>query len=118
MSINAREKGQRGELDASKFLSGLGIKSRRGQQFSGLEGEDVVSADLPDVHWEVKRTEKLRLDSAMQQAENDAILGQIPAVLHKKNFKPWLLTIPAERMLDFARAILAATEVDDFFDSS
>lgn len=116
MSKRSRDKGKRGERLAAKLLSELGINSHRGQQYNGLEGEDVVSLDLATVHWEVKHVETLSVQAAMRQSEGDALLGQIPAVLHKKNNKPWLLTIPADRMLDFAHAVIAATKVSDLFD--
>ena len=45
---------------------------------------------LPGIHIECKRTESLRLYEALEQAERDAgASGDLPAVFHRKNGKPW-----------------------------
>ncbi|MGA1753731.1 MAG: hypothetical protein ACO395_10350, partial [Pontimonas sp.] len=53
--------------------------------------------DLP-FHVEVKRVEKLNLEAACDQARKDSAGGQW-IVLHRKNRKPWLVTIDAEEFL-------------------
>ena len=75
------------------------FKCRRGQQFSGANGDpDVVG--LPLLHIECKAVEKLNLRDAMAQSERDAREDEIPVVMHKKNRKPWLVTLNLE---DFMR---------------
>lgn len=97
--MNSRAKGKRAELELAKLLRGYGFKdARRGQQFSGIEGEDVVG--LPMLHIECKNVQQLNLREAMAQSERDAKEGQIPVVMHKKDRKPWLVTINLE---DFIR---------------
>ena len=66
---------------------------RRGQQFSGIEGEDCVN--LPYIWQEIKWVEKLNIRSAMGQATSDAE-DRIPIVAHKQNHKEWLVTMRAE----------------------
>ncbi|MEG0379219.1 MAG: hypothetical protein RR614_12140 [Eubacterium sp.] len=92
MAINSRNKGKRGELEFAKVCRSYGYEdSRRGQQYSGLEGEDVVG--LPGIHIEVKRVESLNIEKAMQQSIRDA--GDlIPIVAHRKNHEGWKITIP------------------------
>lgn len=95
--INSRRKGCNGEREIAKILRGYGYDARRGQQYSGANGDaDVVG--LPGVHIEVKRVEALNIDKAMEQAERDARTGEIPTVWHRKNGKEWKVTL---RLKDF-----------------
>ena len=50
---------------------------------------------LPGVHIECKRVEKLNLYAAMEQAQRDADRFQdgAPCVFHRRNRKPWLVTM-------------------------
>lgn len=95
MSVNSRQKGKRGELELSKLFREHGFDARRGQQYSGLEGDaDVVG--LPGIHVECKRVEALNLYAAMEQAVRDHREGEAPVVFHRKNGKPWLVTMNFE----------------------
>lgn len=90
--MNSRDKGKRGELEAAHLLRKYGYDARRGQQFSGINGDaDVVG--LPGIHIEVKRVEKLNINDAVDQSCRDASIGELPIVLHRKNRKPWLVTM-------------------------
>lgn len=96
--MNSRVKGKRGELEIAKILREHGFNARRGQQFSGLNGDaDVVGVD--GLHLEVKRVEALNIDKAMEQSIRDARDGEIPTVFHRKNGKPWLVTLGLENFL-------------------
>lgn len=98
MGKMSRDKGKRGELELAKLLRQHGYDARRGQQFSGANGDpDVVG--LPGIHIEVKRVEKLNLYQAMEQATNDAREGEAPAVFHRRNGKYWLVTMELEDWL-------------------
>lgn len=46
MSINSKAKGAKGERELANKLKEYGYKCRRGQQYNGLEGEDVVRTRL------------------------------------------------------------------------
>ena len=97
---NSRAKGARGERELSKVLRGYGYDTRRGQQYSGANGDaDVVG--LPNIHIECKWVEKLNLDKAMNQSIDDARDGEIPVVMHKKNRKPWLITMRLDEWMKF-----------------
>ena len=70
------------------------VDARRGQQYSGIEGEDVVG--LPGVHIEVKRVEQLRLHKAIAQSVQDAKDDEIPIVAHRRNRSEWLVVLRAD----------------------
>lgn len=90
--VNSREKGRRGEIEIAHKLQEYGYNTRRGQQYSGANGDaDVVG--LPNVHLEIKRVEKLNLYDAMAQSVHDARDGEVPVVMHRKNRCDWLVTM-------------------------
>ena len=91
---DSRAKGARAERQLAKELRRLGYEdARRGQQFSGANGDpDVVG--LPSVHIECKHVERLNIHEAMEQSKRDAREGEKPVVMHKKNRTEWLVTMP------------------------
>lgn len=95
MSINSRSKGAKGERELAKILREYGYPCRRGQQYSGANGDaDVVG--LPNIHIEVKRRERLEIYSAIAQAVRDTKNDEKPAVFHRKNECEWLVTMRLE----------------------
>lgn len=98
---NGKQKGKRGELEFAKLCRDQGYEDcRRGQQYNGLEGEDVVG--LPNIHIEVKRTQALRLYEAMDQATRDA--GEkLPIVAHRRNNCDWVVIMPVEAWFEIYR---------------
>lgn len=92
MGKMSREKGKAGEREFAGLCRAHGYDARRGRQFNGLGGEDVVG--LPGVHVEVKRVERLDLYGAMAQSRHDAH-GKVPIVAHRRNRSEWLVTLPA-----------------------
>lgn len=101
--MNSRDKGARGERELANLLKTYGYDTRRGQQFSGANGDaDVVG--LPGVHLEIKRVEKLNIDNAMDQSIRDAREGEKPTVMHRKNNKKWLVTMPLIEWMDLYQA--------------
>ena len=93
-SINSREKGKRGEREAVNFLTTLGWMAKRGQQYAGGTDSPDVIHDIPGVHLEVKRVERLNLGAAMAQARRDAG-PKTPVVMHRRNGEDWLVTVDA-----------------------
>mgnify|MGYP002519700377 CR=1 FL=1 len=89
---DSRAKGARGERELAKKLREFGFHARRGQQYSGANGDaDVIG--VPDIHIECKRVEKLNINKAMRQSLNDARQGEKAVVMHKKNDEKWLVTM-------------------------
>ena len=92
MAVNSRAKGARGEREIANILKEYGYEARRGQQYSGANGDaDVVG--LPGIHIEVKRVEALNIDKAMDQANRDAKDYEIPVVIHRKDRMNWKVTM-------------------------
>jgi Holliday junction resolvase len=74
--VNSRDKGKRGEREWAGVLRDEGFTAYRGSQYSGktpdgLPSPDIHCPDLP-IHWEVKRTNKLNLRAAVNQAKDDS----------------------------------------------
>ena len=88
-------------------LRANGYTARRGQQFSGSpDSPDVVCEELAWAHFEVKAVERLNIHDAMEQARRDAGQLNTPFVCHKRNFRPWLVTMDAETFFQFLRGVL------------
>lgn len=96
--MNSREKGKRGEREFVEFLKGRGIHARRGQQFNGTEGKDVIHG-MTGIHFEVKRTEQLRLNEAYAQARRDADF-EAPVVAWKRNRGRWMAIMAMDDLID------------------
>ena len=95
--MNSNDKGER---EFAALCRNNGYECRRGQQFSRLEGEDVVG--LPNIHIEVKRVEKLNIHNAMDQSIRDA-REKLPIVAHRRNDCSWLITMPVEAWFELYR---------------
>lgn len=97
---NSRQKGKRGERAWRDELRSAGfVKSYRGQQYhGGTDSPDVVCPELPNIHFEVKYTQKLDLYGAILQAVTDTKgADKIPVVAHKRNNCEWLVTMQADQ---------------------
>lgn len=91
---NGKQKGKRGELECANKLKEYGFNCRRTAQYNGKELDskaDVVG--LSGIHIEVKRVERLNIDTAMEQAIRDCKSEEMPTVFHRRNGKPWLVTM-------------------------
>lgn len=96
MPINSKLKGNEGEREFAKLCQKFGYKARRGQQFSGINGDADIVGGPDGFHFEVKRVERLNIYSAVEQSKRDARDGEKPVVAHRKNRKEWLITMPAD----------------------
>lgn len=102
--INSRDKGAVGERElAAEFNRLFGISTRRGQQYSGIEGKDVVGLD--GIHVECKRKEKFNAYIAIEQAVRDAKGKDLPVVFHRKNRKPWLVVVRLDDLMALAEQL-------------
>lgn len=94
MAIHSLNKGKQGEREAAKWLNEtLGLNARRGVQYQGSpDSPDIAQQAIPDIHFEIKRVERLNLESAMKKAQDDAG-KKLPIVLHRRNRSDWLVTV-------------------------
>ena len=100
--MNSRNKGAAGERELAKALREYGYEARRGQQYSGANGDaDVIG--LPGVHIECKRVEKLNVDDALFQSIHDAKENELPVVMHRKNHTEWKVTMRLEDWIKLYR---------------
>ena len=104
MGSMSKRKGAAGEREAAEKLNEvLGTRFHRGRQYHGGPESPDLAGDLPGLHLEVKRCERLRLYEALAQARRDASVTQVPAVMHRANQKPWVIVVDVEdliRLLD------------------
>ena len=100
MGRTQQRKGRGGELELCRILNAAGLPVSPGEPVSFGGTPDI--AGLPGVHIECKRVERLNLRAAMEQAERDAdSFGDgSPAVFHRQNRKPWLVTMKLEDWLE------------------
>lgn len=96
--VNSKRKGKVGELEASKaWAEAFRCEARRGQQFAGgADSPDIVHS-VPGVHLEVKRTERLHLYDALEQAQSESG-GSCPVVLHRANNRQWVAIVPLDAL--------------------
>lgn len=106
MAINSKQKGKRFELLLASKLREYGYKARRTAQFCGNTGDASDVVGLPGIHIEAKHAEQMRLYDWMAQAKRDAAAngkGNLPAVFHKKNNAPILVTMELETFMQLYR---------------
>lgn len=106
MGKRSQRKGRAGELELARVLKASGYQQAEpGKAASYGETPDVVG--LPGIHIEVKRVERLNVPEAMGQAVRDASAFHdgTPALFHRRNREPWLVTM---RLEDWLRLYAAA----------
>ena len=102
--VNGKQKGSAGERELAAKLREHGFSARRTQQFCGKAGDsDVECIELADYHIECKRVERLNIDQAMDQSLRDC-QDRTPIVCHRRNHKPWLVTMFLEDWIKLINA--------------
>lgn len=97
--MNSKRKGCQGERELAAVLREYGYDCRRGQQFSGgADSPDVTG--LPGIHIECKRVENLNIHKAYEQAVRDSEGRAVPAVFHRRNREPWMVTIGLDDFME------------------
>ena len=96
MGKSSQRKGASGERELAELLRDYGYNAERGGSLTFGSTPDVTG--LPGIHIEVKRTERLNVLEAYQQAVRDADRFQdgVPALFHRRNRSPWLVTMSFE----------------------
>jgi hypothetical protein len=119
MGRAAREKGKRGEREAAAELGTLlGVDARRGVQYQGGPDSPDVVIDGVAIHVEAKRTEKLTLWPAVDQARADAPTGKVPLVWHRPNRRGSVVIVETARLLELARELVRAADAKEIGDGS
>ena len=94
MAVNSKRKGAAGERELAHKLNEYGFETRRSVQYNGKADDGKADlVNLPGIHIECKRVERLNVSEAMAQAINDAKGGEMPTVFHRKNREGWLVTM-------------------------
>ena len=98
--MNSRTKGATGERQLAKKLREYGYEARRGQQFSGANGDADVVTNMGNIHIECKYTARGHglLYDWLNQSKHDAKENELPVVMHRYVSKdarglPWLVTL-------------------------
>ena len=96
----SQRKGRDGELELARVLQEYGYDVQPGRAQSYGEVPDLTG--LSGVHIEVKRVERLNVPEAMAQAVRDSekFRDGSPAVFHRRNRGPWLVTQRLEDWLE------------------
>ena len=96
MSKSQQRKGADGERELVEVLNGFGFKTERGGSQTFGTVPDITG--LPGIHVECKRVERLNVSVALAQAVRDAdrFRDGLPAVFHRRNRQPWLVTMRLE----------------------
>lgn len=100
MGKQSQRKGAAGELELVEILNGYGYETERGGSLTYGTVPDVTG--LPGIHIECKRSERLNISDAINQAARDSLRFRdgLPAVFHRRNRQPWLVTM---RLIDWMR---------------
>ena len=108
MGRMSRQKGKRGERECAAELAALlGVAARRGVQYQGgPDSPDVVLEGVP-IHVECKRTERLDLYAAVEQAAIECG-DKLPIVWHRRNGKGSVVIVKTTQLMALALAIVEA----------
>lgn len=100
--MNSKRKGSAGERELCALLQQTGLAYRNDQRYvGGVDNPDIaLQANGQTFHVECKRTEKLSLYEAYEQAERDANGHAVPVVMHRRSRKPWLCVMRLEDWLN------------------
>lgn len=108
----SREKGARGEREVVTIATDCGLRAERqaNLQASGQgDHSDVALLDIPTLHLEVKRDERMSVDTMLRQAEKDAGL-RVPVVIWRRNKRKWRADVPLEDYFKLLRVELDARD--------
>lgn len=97
---NGNAKGKAGERELAKVLKKAGFEARRAQQYCGQAGDEDIRHNIPGLYIECKRVEKLNVLRAYKQAVTDSAGShKVPAVMHRCNRSPWMVTVSLDDFL-------------------
>jgi Holliday junction resolvase len=97
----SRDKGATAERELAAILAdqlGVVVKRKLGQ---AREGGDDIQVD--HYRLEVKRREKLAIDTWCKQVEDVAQPGEWPIVVYRRNGQPWRAVVPIDLLIKAMR---------------
>lgn len=99
---NSRAKGKRGEQEfINLHLRSVWPDACRNIDQFGSDKRDCLH--VGGIHWQIKRTEGLRLWEAIAQAETEAAADDLPVVAFRRNGSAWYCTLRAEALIPLLR---------------
>lgn len=101
MGKSERNKGANAEREIAKIFNENGFHARRGQVFN--KEPDVIVFDLPWLHIEVKRHEKITMPAWMKQSEEACKDGQHPCVIFRQSRRNWWIAFPLDVALNLLK---------------
>lgn len=100
--VNSRRKGKRGELEfIQRHLIPFWPDAKRNLDQFGDDKRDCL--EVGGVHWQIKRTENLKLWKAIEQAETEAAEHDLPVVAFRRNHSKWYCIVEADEMVALLR---------------
>ena len=80
-------------MEICRIFQAHGIRAEPGKPVSFGETPDVLN--IPGIHPEIKRVERLNVPEAMKQAARDAekFHDGAPTLFHRRSREPWLVTM-------------------------
>lgn len=100
---NSRNKGKRGELRLVHEFQAWGWPARRGQQYSGANGDADIEG-VPYLHIECKWCNTMKLYKWLEQSYRDARPDEIPVVCHLRDKDIFKITLAGDRFMEIFRA--------------
>ena len=99
MAANSRSKHFRGHQDFVRACREQGFETVR------CTHGRLDCSSLPEIHVTIRRTERLRMETAMEEAAAEA--GKMPVVLaHRSNGHPWRITMGLDTFFLLYRAFI------------
>lgn len=99
MGKSQRDKGTRGEQEVARFYRDRGHPAARVPNSGGLDTKgDVVGVD--GIHIEAKFKERMDIWACLQQTEEEAPAGTIPALHFRRSRVGWFVAVPMEDFAD------------------
>lgn len=101
MGAMSRRKGAVGEREVVALLAERGLKAQRTaplQAAGGTSDADVIGVE--GCHLEVKRCERVQIDSWCAQAELAAKPTDVPCVVWRRSREKWRVALPLQDFLD------------------
>lgn len=98
--MNSKRKGNAGERELRRILQErYGLEDAQRTEGSGRYGDGDIK-NVPGLHIEAKRTERVNLYKAYEQATGDlGVSEKIPVVFHRRNNGGWMAFLSLDDLM-------------------